>query len=263
MQTIKEYCVAESLEEAYTLIQKKTNAIVAGNQWLRLSRTKINTAIDLSKLNLDRIEEKDDCFIIGAMVTLRELETSEALNRCFNGTFREALKSIVGVQFRNTATIGGSVFGRFGFSDILTLLLSMDTEVELYKEGRLALSEFAGRTSHERDILKSIIIKKNSSGYIYQSVRNTATDFPVLAHAASFDKEKGILIMAVGARPARAKRIELILTEEDKADITSLVDRVTKEVNSSMSFGSNMRGSASYRKRLSEVLSRRALERLI
>lgn len=257
MQTINEYCVAGSLEEAYALNQKKTNAIVAGNQWLRLSRRKINTAIDLSGLGLDKIEEREDCFVIGAMVTLRELETDEALNAGFGGTFKEALRSIVGVQFRNTATVGGSIFGRFGFSDVLTLLLAMETEVELYKEGRLPLQEFADRTEHGRDILTHIIIHKTASEYIYQSVRNTATDFPVLAHAAAFDREKCRLVLSIGARPARAKRMELALSPE----LSSGLEQWLKtEIDNHLNFGSNMRGSAPYRRQLAYVLSRRAIE---
>lgn len=44
---------------------------------------------------------------------------------------KESLRHIVGVQFRNLATVGGSLWGRFGFSDVLTLLLALDAQVEL------------------------------------------------------------------------------------------------------------------------------------
>lgn len=259
MQLINEYRVAESLEEAYTLLQKKTNTIVAGNQWLRLARTRIGTAIDLSQLGLDKIEEKDDCFIIGAMVSLRELETSDALNGCFDGTLKEALRPIVGVQFRNTATIGGSIYGCFGFSDVLTLLLSFETEVVLYKEGRLPLSDFAARTAHERDVLTHIILHKDSARHIYQAVRRQATDFPVLAHAAAFDGEHGRLVVSVGARPAKAKRIEF-----EVGELTGDTAReVTEGINSEMKFGTNLRGSAAYRKKLAAVLTGRAIEHFL
>ena len=39
----------------------------------------------------------------------------------------KSLRHIVGVQFRNCATIGGSIWGRYGFSDVLTMFLAMDT----------------------------------------------------------------------------------------------------------------------------------------
>ena len=48
----------------------------------------------------------------------------------------------MGVQFRNSVTIGGSIYSRFGFSDILTSLLTLDTYVEMYKGGIIPLKDF-------------------------------------------------------------------------------------------------------------------------
>ena len=62
------------------------------------------------------------------MCTLRQLETNTDLNRYFDGLMREMVRHIVGVQFRNGATVGGSLYGRYGFSDVLTALLVLDTE---------------------------------------------------------------------------------------------------------------------------------------
>ena len=131
MLKIKQYVKAESLEQAYELNQKKTNRIVGGMLWLKMSTAQIQTAIDLSGLGLDQIEESEEEFSIGCMVTLRQMEEHEGLNAYTDGAARESVRSIVGVQFRNLATVGGSIFGRFGFSDVLTLFLALDTEVEL------------------------------------------------------------------------------------------------------------------------------------
>ena len=67
---------------------------------------------------------------IGCMVTLRELEVHEGLKGTFGNIFKEAVRHIVGVQFRNLATVGGSIFPRFGFSDVLTAFMSCDSYVE-------------------------------------------------------------------------------------------------------------------------------------
>ena len=69
------------------------------------------------------------------MATLRDLEQHESLNAYTAGAVKNAVKDIVGVQFRNMATVGGSIWGRFGFSDVLTVFLAMDCYVELYKGG--------------------------------------------------------------------------------------------------------------------------------
>ena len=142
MITIQKYVRAQSLEEAWQLNQNKSNRILGGMLWLRLGKGSVNTAIDLCNLGLDTIEETDDQFSIGAMAKLRDIETNVGLNAYTNGAIANAVKSIVGVQFRNMATVGGSIWGRFGFSDVLTVFLALDSYVELYKGGIIPLEQF-------------------------------------------------------------------------------------------------------------------------
>ena len=108
-----------------------------------------------SGLGLDQIEETEDAFEIGAMVTLRQLEEHPGLAAYTDGAMRESVRHIVGVQLRNLATVGGSIYGRFGFSDVLTMFLAMDTEVELYKAGRMPLVEFETSAVDEERFLLS------------------------------------------------------------------------------------------------------------
>lgn len=129
--------------------------------WLKMSKQNFDTVIDLSKLGLDKIEEHDGFFEIGAYVTLRDIETHDGLNNCFDNAFRDAVKSIVGVQFRNCATVGGSIFGRFGFSDVLSVFLSLDTTVVLYKGGEISLEEFI-KMPFDNDILIKIKVAKTA-----------------------------------------------------------------------------------------------------
>ena len=131
MLRIKEYVKAESLAQAYELNQKRANRIIGGMLWMKMGTANVHTAIDLSGLGLDGIEERKDEFVIGCMATLRQLETDERLAVLGSGILKESVKNIVGVQFRNLATVGGSLAGRFGFSDVLTAFLALDTEVEL------------------------------------------------------------------------------------------------------------------------------------
>ena len=161
MMTIREYKRAESLEEAWQLNQKKPNRILGGMIWLKMETINVGTAIDLSGLGLDTIEENEEGFSIGAMVTLRQLEQHPGLAAYTHGAMREAVRHIVGVQLRNLATVGGSIYSRFGFSDVLTMFLAMDCDVELYKGGILPLQEYAHRP-YDRDILVRLIVKKDT-----------------------------------------------------------------------------------------------------
>ena len=256
MIKIKEYVMAESLEQAYELNQKKRNCIIGGMLWLKMGSRMVPTAIDLSNLGLNTIEENEEEFSIGCMTTLRQLEQHEGLNSYTNGAVSESVRSIVGVQFRNLATIGGSIFGRFGFSDVLTCFLALDTEVELYKGGIISLEEFA-KMERDNDILVRVIVKKTPGKGSYQSHRNTKTDFPVLAVAA--DRYGDELKVAVGARPMKAVCIHV---PAEQLDACTDLKKFAKELAAQVPMGSNMRGSAAYRTHLAEVLIRRALERI-
>ena len=61
MYTVKNYVIADSLEQAYDLKQKgRNNIIIGGNLWLKMGHRAIQNAIDLSRLGLDQIEEDAD-----------------------------------------------------------------------------------------------------------------------------------------------------------------------------------------------------------
>ena len=250
MITIREYKKVQSLEEAYELNQKKSNRIIGGMIWLKMETLNVGTAIDLSDLGLDAVEETETEFRIGAMTTLRTLETHEGLAAYTNGAMRESVRHIVGVQLRNLATLGGSLYSRFGFSDVLTMFLALDASVELYKGGIVPLSEYAERPK-DRDILVRIIVPKKNAQFNYQSVRISQTDIPVLT-CASVKDENGYRF-AIGARPGRAM---LFAPAGDTAE--QMAEAVQNEVQT----GSSLRGSAEYRRHLAGVLVRRAVQAL-
>ena len=259
MITIQKYIRAQSLEEAWQLNQNKRNRVLGGMLWLRLGSGMVNTAIDLCDLGLDKIEENEERFSIGAMVSLRDLELHEGLNSYTQGAIKNALKDIVGVQFRNMATIGGSIWGRFGFSDVLTIFLAMDSYVELYKGGIVPLEQFAAMKADD-DILVRLIVKKASGRFSYISMRNQSTDFPVIACAVSC--MDGEYRASVGARPARA-----IIIRDQKSLLTNGIS--TESAKSFASYAaenapteSNVRGSAAYRTHLIKVLVERAVMEL-
>ena len=265
MLKIKNYVKAESLEQAYELNQKRTACVLGGMVWLKMGNRNIMTAIDLSGLGLDTITETEEAFVIGCMTPLHALETHKKLNAYTNGAIRESVRHIVGVQFRNCATVGGSIFGRFGFSDVLTMFLALDTCVELYNGGTIPLAQFASMEK-DNDILVNIIVKKQPLNSVYLSQRNNSTDFPVLTCAAALiDGEARTVI---GARPGKA----MIVEDEEGIlkDFAQMDAQQKKEAAASfaayavehVSTDKNMRASKEYRSLLVKVLTRRAWEEI-
>lgn len=256
MITIQKYVRAQSLEEAYQLNQNTRNRVIGGMLWVKMGNGSVNTAIDLCGLGLNRIEETETGFSIGASVTLRQIEMHEGLNAYACGAVKRAVKDIVGVQFRNMATVGGSLWGRFGFSDVLTVFLAMDSYVELYKGGVVPLCQFA-QMGYERDILVRLIVKKTPGRFAYQAMRIQRTDFPVLACAVS--EMNGQYRAVIGARPSRAMVVRDekgllsggVTQESAKAFAEYVADRTPTQ--------SNVRGSAAYRTQLVRVLTERAV----
>ena len=256
MITIQKYVRAQSLEEAWQLNQNKRNRILGGMLWTRLERGTVNTAIDLCDLGLNTIEETEEQFSIGAMVSLRDIEQHEGLHAYSNGAVKKALEGIVGVQFRNMATVGGSIWGRFGFSDVLTVFLAMDAYVELYKGGVVPLSDFA-TMKYDRDVLVRLIVKKTPGKFVYAYMRNQSTDFPVLTCCVSC--VNGAHRAVIGARPSRAMLIEdceHILSEGVTAEAAT---QFAQFVASNVPTSSNLRGSGDYRNHLARVLTQRAV----
>ena len=267
MFTAKDYAMPQTLEEAWqTLTARKTNHIVAGCAWLRMGNKRINTAVDLSDVGLDFINETPEAIEIGAMTTYRSVETSESLQNNFDGILSKAVAPIIGVQFRNVVTVGGSVYARFGFSDFLTPLLALDAQVKLYKQGLVSVEEFM-QMPYKKDILEKVIIAKRPMKASYQMLRYTEADFPIV-NLAAVKTEDGYRV-TVGARPGRA-----MLAKEtadylngvfeggvkDPTAIDAAIEHAAELLSAGISFGSNMRASAQYREKMAKVLLKRAVK---
>lgn len=251
----KQYCCPVTPAEAYETLQKsRKHAILAGGIWLGMGHKEIHTLIDIHKLGLNQIQISEDRVQIGAMTTLRQLETDPGLTGLFGGAFTQCVQGIGGVQLRNMATIGGSVCARLGFSDVITVLLALDASLELYAGKSVPLETFL-ENAGVKDLLLEVQIPNNGGICACQQTRLNATDLPVLTVAAANSPSSGWRV-AVGARPGIAKlaygAMKLL---NAGGDIPAACLCAAEE----LTFGSNGRGSADYRKELCKVLLARAI----
>ncbi len=246
------------LKEAYDLVAGHKGTPVGGGAWLHLGSKRIELAVDLAGCGLRFIADKGDFVEIGAMATARDLETSGVLQACFGSQFRRAVEHIVGVQLRNLISLGGTVAGKYGFSDLITLLLALDARVVLFGREAVDLSVFLTSARDIPFLLEKVIVHKNVKSS-FMSLRIANNDFAVLNACAAF--REGSWRVAVGARPAAARlsiNAATALGNDPCPDMPAA--RLAGEAAAEeLSFGDDMRGSSDYRKSLCAVLVRRAI----
>ena len=248
----KSFQRASSLEEAYKLVKESPrNKIVAGGLWLKKGGAEVDTLIDLSLLGLDKIEDKKDYVEVGAMVTQREFELSKLVPEMA----REAVKSIMGPGFRNVATVGGSVYGKYGFSDVVTGLLGYKVDLVFYPEAVISLLDYVKKPGFYNGILTHVRIYKEDLKAFFKKVEITALDYPILNVAVTKGKEYRVV---VGSRPLvalRCEEAEVYLNGGGK-DFVKAAEIAVEELN----FGDSIATKGGYRKQLALTYVRRGLE---
>lgn len=263
MLTFKNYYQPESVEEAYDLLMKKEKSeLLGGCIYLRLVSREIEHAIDLFKCNLDYIKENENSIEIGSMETYGDLERSDILKNLFNGVIPKSINHIVGIQLRNIISVGGTIVPSYGFSDLITALLSLDTRLIFHKNGEVKLEDYLNNKKHNKDILEKIIIKKDNSLSYFNNFKKSNNDYSVINIA--INKKDNIYKIVVGSRPKVAcianKASEYL--NNNLVNITSIKKAATIAQNE-LDFSSDIRGSGEYRKELCKVLIERTLMEVI
>lgn len=197
------YYQPTSLADAYQkLKESEKNALIAGGLWMKKMDGNYDTLIDLACLGLNKISEDEKYVRVGAMVSLREFETCPITRSLAGGMSSFAVSEVMGPAFRNLATIGGSIFGRYPFSDVITGLLTLDVTLKLYPEQEMSLEEYLSYRGKPDFIITEILIKKEKSKSFYKKVKSTVLDFPLLNIAVTCRNYE--LYIAVGSRPMTA-----------------------------------------------------------
>lgn len=254
------YLQAKTKEEAFEAI-KNGATIIGGGAWVKLLKKSNDTVVGLELLDLEGITQSESTISIGAMTTLGEIEQSHIIRSLGSGILASACHHIMGVGLRNIATIGGSVAGKFGFSDLLPALLVLDAQVNLYHGGQIPIDTYLSG-KYQKDLLVSIDLpNKPSKGYI-KSFKKTSTDFPLLVVAINYGEKVRI---SIGSRPGIAQLAgDAMAYINGESEITKeVIQQTAKLVGQTMIFGTNVRSSADYREDLAVTTIRRGLEEVI
>jgi carbon-monoxide dehydrogenase medium subunit len=224
-------------------------------------------------LGLSYIKRKGKGLRIGATTTMAALEESVLVRLTANGILAKAAASCGSPQTRNMATLGGNLANASPAADTATPLLAMDAEVVLQglrSSRTLPLEKFfAGphATLSNRELLVEIVIPgcKPGSAFSFQRLARTEIDIAIVnvAAAVRWDTARRctgvrLALGAVAPCPMRSRRAEALL--EGQTATAKVISKVAEMASQDIAPISDVRASADYRREISAVLVRRALQ---
>jgi len=255
---ILEYARPQNTDEAFRLIREQHGTAIGGAAWLRTNTKTIALGVDLAGLGLEYVREAGDHIEIGAMTTYRELETSRLLKARFGALFKATVGHVVGIQLRNIITVGGTVAGRYGFSDLNTTLCALGARAVFHPGRAVDLADFIEKGAEGPFLLEKILLPASVRA-AYQQMRISRNDFPILNTTSAWTGSGWRI--AVGARPAAARlcREAMALLGNDPHPSDEKIVAAARAAARELQFGSDIRASAEYRRDILPVLIRRAL----
>lgn len=180
---ITTYHRPKTLDEALTLLTQPKTVPLGGGTLLSQGTTAPVSVVDLQHLGLDSITVKGNELEIGATCTLQALLESEHCPE----SLMSALKLEAPLNLRNTATVAGTVVASDGRSTVVTMLLAMDSKIEMAIfdnskiESRITnIGEFI--LTRPKGLIRSFTIPLNAKT-AFEYVSKTPADKPLVCAA--------------------------------------------------------------------------------
>ncbi|HEX7255594.1 MAG TPA: xanthine dehydrogenase family protein subunit M [Gaiellaceae bacterium] len=262
-----DYEVAESVDHAIELLGSREDAklLAGGHSLLPLMKLRFArpaTLVDIGRLaDLSYVRDAGDRLAIGALTRHHDLHSNELVR-----THCELLSFTAGLvgdpQVRHRGTIGGSVAHGDPASDLPTVLLALDAELQVAGPGGErtvpAAEFFRGffETALEpTEVLTEIRVPKLAgAGWSYVKFHRRAQDWATVGVAAVQNGGTRVALTNMSSTPLRAAAVEEALAAGN--DAAAAAEQAAEGTNPP----SDTNGSADYRRHLARVLVRRALE---
>lgn len=232
--------------------------------------------VSLSKIaSLHAIEEKDDRILIGARFTAAELTVDPLVEKKL-GALRSGAVALGSPLVRNRATIGGNIGSARPAADLPPSLIAYKATAVLESsqgEREVSLESFfkgPGFTElRPEDVLTRISVptpkEGEGAGYINLGVRKSCdcnvvnvASFIALDPADGSIKEARIVMGSVGPTPLRARSAETLLMGQKPSP--TLFCKAGEAAGQDCTPIDDFRGTASYRKAMVGVLTKRTLD---
>jgi len=278
LRGVTEYLRARSVDEAVRFLGEhgESTHLLAGGTDLLLVDRAYETILDISRLELDYIREEDDELAIGATTSIETISRSPLVASLADGILGEACRIFGTYQIRNMATIGGNVANAMPAADPPSALLALDARaVALGPNGsrrEMVLSHFftgPRATILEREELLVEIrmpLRFRAWRGRWRKIGRVTRDIALVNAGVSARLDGGVIadariaLCAVAPTPLRATQAENLVrgqapSAELFAEAGAIVARNVRPI-------SDARASEAYRRHVSGVIVRRALEQI-
>lgn len=272
LKNVKEWFYPEKVEDAYELLKKyepKGEIVGGGLDIVWRERNDIECLIFLEKLPLNYIRIENDLIKIGAITTIGKIERCEELKNFLRGSFVNSMSKIATPILRNIMTVGGTIARGYGWSDILTIFMTLKSKIKIYNGDyfSIILEDFIDyKKKNEKFIIVEIEFPNFDSKYFFSYIRFTRTsaDIPLINEGILLKIDSGVIKEAnvlLGGRPSfpvHLKKVEEFLIDKKLNDENINYAKELIDVPLLDDF----RASKEYRTELSKVLTKRNLEKI-
>ena len=280
-----DYLSPKTIDEVLsTLSQFKGKAkVMAGGTDIvpKLKRREIKAPeyiIDLKGVpNLDYIKHDEDGGLsLGALVTIRAVESSPVIREKFSVLFHAA-QSMASNQVRNRGTVAGNICNAVPSADTAPALLTLEAKLKLISqrgERTVNIEDFFTGPSEtvlaDDEILQEIQVPNlppQGRGVYLKLTPRRSMDLAIVGVAVVAVPENGvcrdirIALGAVSPTPVRVREAEAIIKGQRLSD--DVIERAAQMAAEGCCPISDHRASAEYRTEMVKVLVRRAINQVI
>jgi carbon-monoxide dehydrogenase medium subunit len=267
-----------SLDEASRVLAADEEARVIAGGTALLVMMKLGVYIPSTLVNLLKLEGLREVSYgphglrIGALASIHDVERHPAVREHYP-ILASACHVVANIRIRNLATMGGNIAHADYQSDPPTVLLALDARLELdglAGSRDIALDDFL-ISSYETaiqpgEILTAIRIPPpppDAVGRYLKFTTRSSEDRPSVGVAVLTRSANGtvgelrLVVGAVSSRPVRVREAET-QAQGERAGV-DLINAVARTAAKAVDPIADLRGSVDYKRRLTEVLTRRLL----
>lgn len=274
-----------SLDEAFRLLSEygdEARVYAGGTALVKLMKKRLvhpSYLVNIKGLKgLHYIREDEEGLKIGALATLREIETSPLVRQRLK-VVGEMVHTIGSVQIRNVGTLAGNLCFADPASDPAPILIALGANLKIASsEGERILpvekffTDFYETALSQGEILEEIqipFLPKDSGAVYLKHTMRVAFDLAVVGAAVRLDvnakddvcMSSKIVLGGVASTPVRVKKAEELL--KGKVINDTLITKVAMAASTEVDPIQDVRASAEYRREMIEVFVERGLQKAL